>query len=161
MALEACGCQLVYAHAERIHRPEANREDQCTGHFWEGRFRSQALLDERALVACLAYVDLNPIRAQMAETPEESAHTSVKRRIAAAKQGEQPQLLFPFAGNLREPMPAGIPLRLEDYLWPVRCFTLPTISCDIFYFPGIAASGLRSGCWNWLRCSPWMSVDMR
>ncbi|MGL6158949.1 transposase [Microbulbifer sp.] len=95
---------------------EANREDQCTGRFWEGRFKSQALLDERALAACLAYVDLNPIRAQMAETPEESAHTSVKRRIAAAKQGEQPQSLFPFSGNPREPMSAGIPLRLEDYL---------------------------------------------
>ncbi|MGL6158957.1 hypothetical protein [Microbulbifer sp.] len=93
-----------------------SREDQCTGRFWEGRFKSQALLDERALAACLAYVDLNPIRAQMAETPEESAHTSVKRRIAAAKQGEQPQSLFPFVGNPREPMSAGIPLRLEDYL---------------------------------------------
>ncbi|WP_308366061.1 MULTISPECIES: transposase [unclassified Microbulbifer] len=104
---------------------EANREDQCTGRFWEGRFKSQALLDEGALAACLAYVDLNPIRAKMAESPETSDHTSVQRRIKAAKIRRQPQALFPFVGNPREPMPAGLPFRLQDYLelvdWTGRC----------------------------------------
>ncbi|MFC6977901.1 transposase [Microbulbifer taiwanensis] len=95
---------------------EANREDQCTGRFWEGRFKSQALLDERALAACLAYVDLNPIRANMAETPEASDHTSIQWRISAAKDGQQPEQLFPFAGNPRKPMSAGLPFRPQDYL---------------------------------------------
>ncbi|MCC2607396.1 transposase [Planctobacterium marinum] len=95
---------------------EANREDECTGRFWEGRFKSQALLDEAALAACMAYVDLNPIRAGIAKTPEQSDHTSIQYRINAARAGKTPQYLTPFVGSHNDDRPHGLPFQLADYL---------------------------------------------
>ena len=70
----------------------ANKEDNCSGAFWEGRFKSVPLLDVAAVVACTAYVDLNPIRADIAHMPEESDFTSVQLRIKqrrARRRAEQ------------------------------------------------------------------------
>jgi len=86
----------------------ANAEDHCTGRFWEGRFKSQALLDERALLACMAYVDLNPIRAAMATTPEQSDYTSIQERIKDTGNS----CLRPFG----EQGENSIPFNLKDYL---------------------------------------------
>lgn len=108
----------------------ANAEDGCKGRFWEGRFKSQALLDERALLACMAYVDLNPIRAGIAETLDSSDYTSIQARVHDIQQ-RVPKLplpmLLPFAG----PLPTGenqrmcLPYALRDYLelvdWTGRC----------------------------------------
>ncbi len=80
---------------EHIAR-EANKEDKVTGRFWEGRFKSQALLDEQALITCMAYVDLNPVRAGIAKTPEESEFTSIKDRLKQSVSNKPNSHLLPF-----------------------------------------------------------------
>lgn len=107
---------------------EANAEDDCTGRFWEGRFKSQALLDEAALIACMAYVDLNPVRGGIAKTAEKSDYTSIKRRCNKAKKcttanqiKSQDKLLLPFIGSSKLNQSEGIQFALSDYLELVDC----------------------------------------
>jgi len=99
----------------------ANAEDGCSGRFWEGRFKSQALLDETALLRCMSYVDLNPIRAGMAKTPEGSDYTAVQRRIRAPENNR----LMPFSNHLTDG--PTIPFAYRDYLelvdWSGRILT--------------------------------------
>ena len=60
-----------------------NAEDQIRGHFWESRFGMRRLLDEAAVLACLAYVDLNPVRASMVGSIEDYPHVSIGERLRA------------------------------------------------------------------------------
>ncbi len=66
----------------------ANKQDECTGRFWEGRFKAQRIVDEAGLLACAMYVDLNPIRAALAQSLDQAVHTSAYDRIRA-ERGEQ------------------------------------------------------------------------
>lgn len=93
----------------------ANREDQCTGRFWEGRFKSQALLDDSSLLACMVYVDLNPVRARIAEGLKDSSHTSVSRRITYYQRERHLEALTKGAHPARD-----IPISLKDYLALIR-----------------------------------------
>lgn len=67
---------------------KANKEDNCTGRFWEGRFKCQALLDQQAILSCMAYVDLNPFRALGKIDLETAMHTSLRKRLS--HQTDQP-----------------------------------------------------------------------
>lgn len=104
---------------EQIAR-RANREDNCTGRFWEGRFRSQALLDTGALLTCMTYVDLNPIRAGLASEPEEAQFTSIRERLlgAASTPAAMPGLM-PFVDQASKEGPS-LPIHFDDYVEIVR-----------------------------------------
>ena len=90
----------------------ANREDNCTGRFWESRFHCNALTNEKALLTAMAYVDLNPIRAGQAKTPETSDHTSVKQRTEETARVP----LKPFADEVQVRRDEALPLPRDDYL---------------------------------------------
>jgi len=124
--------------SEHIAR-RANKEDECKGRFWEGRFRSQALLDEAALVTCMSYVDLNPVRAGLAQGLEDSSWTSIKQRLeeaarqmsktksnkakgrrkSKASRGREPlehPSLAPLYDDGQEKDHPALPFNLQDYV---------------------------------------------
>ena len=108
----------------------ANQEDQCTGRFWQDRYTSQALLDVAAVLTCMSYVDLNPIRAGIAKTPEAYDHTSVQQRIeqlqAKTEQSRKTESsttaptsiveLMPLVKTASDTDPNAIGYSLRDYL---------------------------------------------
>ncbi|MFT7561929.1 MAG: hypothetical protein ACI93R_003861 [Flavobacteriales bacterium] len=124
---------------------QANIEEKCTGRFWEGRYKSQPLLTEEALLTAMAYVDLNPVRATipnalptvagqaLAKTPEASKHTSIKERIRPTFNIEKALInnpdfnsyylqrfpikpLSPFEGSIKQSNQDGMLFDFNDYL---------------------------------------------
>jgi hypothetical protein len=79
----------------------ANREENTRGTFFEGRFKSVAILDEESLLATCAYIDLNLVAAGIAAVPEASAHTSIKERVDHVKaQGRSEDLKAAQSGSV-------------------------------------------------------------
>lgn len=94
----------------------ANAEDGCDGRFWEGRFKSQALLDESGLLTAMAYVDLNPVRAGIAAKPEDCEYTSVYERIRSLRSSIRPRVPLRAFRRERSDGERAIPFSLRDYL---------------------------------------------
>ena len=93
----------------------ANRQDKVRGAFFEARFKSVAILDDEALLAIAAYIDLNPVAAGIAEVPETSEHTSIKVRSEHVDgQGKTAQLEAAADGSVAGSCASA---GLEESLW--------------------------------------------
>lgn len=141
----------------------ANAEEACAGRFWEGRFKSQALTDEVQLLTAMAYVDLNPIRAGVALTPEASLFTSIQARVRAWQQEREsvdhasamPVRLRGFRDQVADAS-AALPLRFIDYLrlvdWtgrlirPDKCGAIPPDAPPILQRLGVEPEAWGARC---------------
>ncbi|MDH4048654.1 MAG: transposase [Gammaproteobacteria bacterium] len=72
--------RLSARHGRRI-----NRLEQRTGTLWSGRFKSSLIDTDRYLMACLRYVELNPVRAGIADRPDEYPWSSYAERIGSVE----------------------------------------------------------------------------
>ncbi|MBB1488999.1 transposase [Oceanospirillum sediminis] len=144
---------------EHIAR-KANEEDNCKGRFWEGRFKSQALLDEQGLLTCMAYVDLNPVRAAISDCPEASDFTSIQQRIweyAPEADHTEPSpdkpVLKPFSAEQAD-SEFAIAFDPADYLelvdWTGRCAREDKRGAISSHFPPIL-SRLNIDAEQWLK----------
>lgn len=143
---------------EHIAR-SANFEDKCNGRFWEGRFKSQAILDHAALINTMVYIDLNPMRAKIAQTPESSVYTSISERIAERNLATDVRCVFhgkliPFIGGKGPATEPRIPMHLTDYIelvdWSGRQIRPDKRGAIIDTAPPILARlGIEPG--NWLQ----------
>lgn len=155
---------------------QANAEDGCTGHFWEARFHSQPLRSKAALLTAMAYVDLNPVRAGIAPTPEQSEYTSIRARIegnyrestlvgAVARLLKRREVshfdfsvrpLMPFADQSEDPAQPALPMKKREYLKLVEQTGRVAMHgkrgrIDTSLSPILARLGLSTD--DWLQCS--------
>jgi len=147
----------------------ANIEDNCSGRFWEGRFKSQAILDETALINTMVYIDLNPIRAKIAETPESSEFTSIAERIAQRNLATEVRAAFhgklmPFMDGKGLVDAPHIPMHLSDYIelvdWSGRQIRPDKRGAISEKTPAILARlGIDQG--NWLQNCQKLEKDFR
>jgi putative transposase len=110
----------------------ANKEDQVSGHFWEARFKSQALLDVNAVFACMAYVDLNPIRAKKVLTLEASRYTSIKYRLNRAKDYSKARVLSLNSRVSTDDQVDFLNLSLLNYIRALQGFIVSTEPIKVF-----------------------------
>ncbi len=93
----------------------ANRQDSTRGAFFEARFKSVAILDDESLLAASAHIDLSAVAAEIAEVPQASPYSSIKKRVAHVKAQRRSDDLKAAKGGLKAGSKASA--KLEDSLW--------------------------------------------
>ena len=147
----------------------ANREDDCLGHFFDSRFYSGALLSEEAVVAAMAYVDLNPVRARIARSLKECADSSISIRLAAL--ADSPERLHEYLAPLVSGIDrksAHVPVTLayyRDQLNTLIARAEPSTDAEAQWFQRVAAIRKRQRAYglaqvldSWIRARGWSRV---
>lgn len=113
-------------HLKQPFAWRANREDKCTGHFFEGRFYSGALLSEEAVLATMAYVDLNPVRAKIAKNIRACHDSSIFERLQAFASTPERlrEALKPLVSGINATV-AKVAMTLGDYIAHLDTLTNP------------------------------------
>ena len=93
----------------------ANLEDDVEGHFFQQRFYSGALLNENAIIAASAYVDLNAVRADLVQTLEGYEYVSIAERVRESNTERLADYLRPIASGLA-PDRSFVDITLGDYV---------------------------------------------
>ena len=107
-------------HLKQPVARRANLEDGCEGHFFEQRFYSGALLTEEALVAAMAYIDLNPVRAKLAKRIGDIRDASIAARLQVNSAEALADYLRPVVSGIEAHAPAGaLPPPDEPLAWRI------------------------------------------
>ena len=120
--LERARCTLgsLSSFMKHLKQPiarRANLEDDCEGHFFEQRFYSGALLNEKAIIAASAYVDLNPVRADLVERLDEYEEASIAERVREDSPERLNDYLRPIASGLGpQQYRSFVDITLGDYV---------------------------------------------
>ena len=100
----------------------ANAESQTKGHFYEQRFGSRELVDEGAVLCCSVYVDVNQIKAGMADSLEGSRYAAIHDRLQAWRRREAEESVRKFGAGQAEGYALDIS-QVEELL--ADCFLAP------------------------------------
>ena len=63
----------------RCYVQKLNRIHERTGTLWEGRYKASLVQDDRYLLTCYRYIELNPVRAGLASAPGDYPYSSFAR----------------------------------------------------------------------------------
>ncbi len=91
-----------------------NKENKRKGFFWGQRFKSVIVENGETLVNCLAYIDLNPVRANIVEKPEEYRWNTLGYLLQTNNKDSFLSLEFG--------LPNEDKLNLNDRIWSYRRF---------------------------------------
>jgi hypothetical protein len=107
--------ELVHEVLERIIVAAGQPARWNAGRVLRGPVQERGDLNEESLLATCAYIDLNPVAAGLAEVPEASPHTSIKKRVEHGKaQNRANDLQATKRGSVVGSIaPAGV----EESLW--------------------------------------------